>query len=234
MKLFASQQDDRVPPSQQRQQGHPSSWQPVATVQPVEPERIALRALVPVLFGVLMLWNWRIALALLAGSFTMNAAFTLQSSPWRQKLQRTGQRYLKGENLPVALAVLGGVVATLGTYTGMSMWMQSGDRWLAIGAIGQGLVSFGILSILAWQAWQQPTRQSADPLDALLQGLAAEESLSRLLAVRQLQQYLEERATAEQCRFACNCFKLALEREREPMVREALLFALQRERELGG
>ena len=127
----------------------------------------------------------------------------------------------------MALAVLGGLVATLGTYTGLSVWSQSSDRWLALGAIGQGLVSSGIMFLLAWQAWQQPIQKAEETFDAILQAMAAEESLPRLLAIRQLQQYLEERATADQYRFARTCMRLALERESEPLVREALLSALQ-------
>ena len=187
-------------------------------------------ALVPVLFGVLLLWNWRVALALLAGSFTMNAAFALQSPLWQRRLKqaRQGLGLFAGNSPPMLLAVTGGMVATLGTYTGISMWMAAGERWLTLGAIAQGLVSFGILCLLAVRTWQQPVRNAAESFDRALQEIAATDSLVRLLGVRKLHQFLTSgRSTPQQQRFACDCLKLALQKESEPKVRERLLQTLQ-------
>ncbi|MGK7908072.1 MAG: hypothetical protein AB4040_12730 [Synechococcus sp.] len=187
-------------------------------------EQTAVRALVPVLFGILLLWNWRFALALLVGSCTMNLAVSIRSAPWNQTITRIRQQYLNGENLPMVLAAMGGIVATVGTYTGLSMWTQSSDRWLAIGAIAQGLVSSGILYVLAWQAWRQPLREDTAALDVILQHMLAPTPARRLLSAQQLQRFIRDgQLTIEQHQFVETYLQTVLEQESDRRVREQLL-----------
>ena len=187
-------------------------------------EQTAVRALVPVLFGILLLWNWRFALALLVGSCTMNLAVSIRSAPWNQTITRIRQQYLNGENLPMVLAAMGGIVATVGTYTGLSMWTQSSDRWLAIGAIAQGLVSSGILYVLAWQAWRQPLREDTAALDVILQHMLAPTPARRLLSAQQLQRFIRYgQVTIEQHQFVETYLQTVLEQESDGRVREQLL-----------
>ena len=193
--------------------------------QPRLTAQTALRALVPVLFGILLLWNWHFSLALLAGSCTMNFAVSLRSASWRQNINRILQQYLNGENLPMVLAAAGGIVATAGTYTGLSIWTESSEHWLAVGAIVQGLVSSGILYILAWQAWRQPLQEDATSLDMILQNM-----LSPTPAWRPSFRYTassvflrDGRATSEQYQFVETFLKTVMEQETDRRVRKQLL-----------
>ena len=191
-------------------------------------EQTALRALVPVLFGILLLWNWRLSLALLAGSGTINLAALLRTQHWQQRLIRIQQLYLKGENLPMAFAVAGAIVATLGTYTGLSIWTQSSDRWLAVGSISQGLISAGIFYLLAWQVGRRPSPADTDPLDTIFQHMLDASPARRLLAARQLQRLMGETPDSPvHYQFVKGYLQTVLERETDRRVREQLLVVWQ-------
>ncbi len=194
------------------------------------PEHLAVTgALVPVLFGILLLWNWRFALSLLAGSFTMNAAFTLQSPHWQSRLLWVRGRLPNGHALSLLMAVAGATIATLGTYTGLSMLMTGTDRWFTIAAIAQGLVYFGILCLLGLQTWQQTAPDSAQSFDRTLQDIAAAAPVARLLAVQTLNQTLAgKHISAERQQLALDSLKLALQTETEPSVRKRMQQTLNR------
>ncbi|WP_156820035.1 hypothetical protein [Synechococcus sp. PCC 7336] len=190
--------------------------------------RQLLRAILPVAFLLLMLWNWRLASALLAGSFTMNAVYLLQASQWQQQWQQWSRSLSDSPNLGATLAVAGGLAATLGTYVALSVWSQAGDRWLAIAILMQGIISCGILVAVLGQARQQRRLWGDRQFEALLREIASPESLQRLLATRQLQGHLQGLSvTPEQRQLATDYVQLALERESVPQVREALLDLLQ-------
>ncbi|MEL7085321.1 MAG: hypothetical protein AAGM36_12560 [Cyanobacteria bacterium J06597_1] len=194
------------------------------------PEHLAVTgALVPVFFGILLLWNWRFALALLAGSFTMNAASTLQSSQWQSRLLWVRGRLPDGHALSLLTAAAGGTIATLGTYAGLSMLMTGTDRWFTIAAIAQGLVSFGILCLLGLQTWQQTAPNSAQSFDRTLQDIAAATPVTRLLAVQTLNQTLAGKyMTIERRQLALDSLKLALQTETEPSVCQRMQQTLNR------
>lgn len=199
----------------------------VGSTTKIAPDRMAVSsALVPVLFGILLLWNWRFALALLAGSFAMNTGSAMQSPTWQNRLAWMRRQLPDGYGLTLLLTVIGGTIATLGTYTGLSMWMAGGDRWLTIGAIGRGLVSFGILCVLGMQVLL-PSSNEFHNFDRSLQKIASTDPLIRLLAVQAVNQALSNRqVTPKQRQLALDCLKLALRTETEPNVRKRMLQTL--------
>ncbi|MEM9568777.1 MAG: hypothetical protein AAF974_10765, partial [Cyanobacteria bacterium P01_E01_bin.34] len=164
------------------------------------PEHLAMSgAMAPVLLGILLLWNWRFALALLAGSFTMNAAYTLQSPRWQNRLLWIRGRLPDGHVLSLLMAVAGSTIAMLGTYTGLSMLMAGTDRWFTLAAIAQGIVSFGIFCLLGLQTWPLSAPNPDHNFDRTVQDIAATAPLTRLLAVQRLNQILTSKhTTAEQ------------------------------------
>ncbi len=192
------------------------SFKAVRSAIPI-PERLAVSsALVPVLFGILLLWNWRFALALLAGSFAMNVGSSLQSPKWQHRLLWMRRTLPDDYGLSLLLAVAGGSIATLGTYTALSMWMAGGDRWFTVAAIAQGLISFIILCLLGLQI--EPNRTQR--FDRALQGLSSTDPLSRLLAVQTLDRALSRKQTSpREQQLALDCLALALSTETDPKVR---------------
>ena len=193
----------------------------------VSEDRLWWRSLLPIAFLVLMLWNWRLAAALLAGSFTMNAVFEAQAPQWRERWHQLLER-LSGANLGVTAAVAGGLAAMLGTYVILSVWFLAGDRWLAIAIVIQGLVTVAVGGLVLWQMWRQRQQDTDGQFDRVLREMASPDSLQRLLAVRQVQEQLQAGTlTARRRRLAIESLQVVLERETVASVRSALLDALQ-------
>lgn len=180
-----------------------------------------------VVLTLLLLWNWQLGIALLAGGATMVALYSLQDRRWHQPFQEL-KHLLSGPNAALLLAVGGGAASTLGTYLMVSIWSHAGDRWLATAIVGQGLVTLAILWVLLWQVWQRHSERSSQHLETLLRDMASPEALQRLVAVRQLQGYVQATpVNDQQTRLAVDYLQLVLDREAVPAVREALLDTLQ-------
>lgn len=178
------------------------------------------------ILGILLLWQWRLGLAVLVGSATLLVSYSLAMPGGRQQWLRWRERLL-GLNQPLALAALGGTLATLGTYMAVSIWAEAEQRWLATGAIVQGILSLGILSLLGWEWIQRRHHQAQSLFERHLSEVASPDPFRRVLGIRRLQGILEHnQAAPDQIRLGLDFLRLALERERDPVVKEALLEAL--------
>jgi hypothetical protein len=193
-------------------------------------------------------WNGRLLVATGSGVAVMLLVYLLHD--WQPKWNGAQTRkFLQGWNQPFLIAAGAGAIATFVIYLAVSVWAESDSGWIATGAILQGL---GTLTVLVWLVWQRLNHLRDRSLinhHQLLLDLTHENSLKRLIAVRQLtdvvsvlddQPYLlrpqvgsqmqtQRRGTPKKPsrRDMASYFHLMLAQESEPIVRDAILDGLQ-------
>ncbi|MEN9224257.1 MAG: hypothetical protein Q6L60_15345 [Thermostichus sp. HHBFW_bins_43] len=173
----------------------------------------------------LAFWNWRLALSLLIGTWVMLGLYAMRSRDWAQRWQDLQAWFRRGDR-SLLLAVGSGAAATLGTYTIVSIWAESSQRWLATGAILQGLATLALLSVLFWEWLHRRQERQRSQFERDLSDIASPDSFKRLVGVRRLQSLMPT-LDADQTRLAVDYLRLALDQETVAIVREALLEALQ-------
>jgi hypothetical protein len=184
-------------------------------------------ALVAVVLLVMLVWNWQLLTATIAGVTVMSLIYILQDWQWQelfphiQKLWRSPYRRL-------SLAVATGASTVFFSSTLLGIWSGVPDHWLASAEILQLSATFAVLFLLAQQALNQLVQKQQTNLDQLVARMTATDDLERLIAVRQLAQCVQqkrfplsqERAIADYC-------QLLLTRESVPAVREAALETIE-------
>ncbi|WP_244352770.1 hypothetical protein [Thermostichus vulcanus] len=173
----------------------------------------------------LAFWHWRLSLSLLVGSLVMLGLYALRSRDLIQRWQDLRAWFRRGDR-SLLVAIGSGAAATLGTYTLVSIWAESNQRWLATGAILQGLATLGLLSVLFWEWLNRRQEQQRSQFERDLSDIASPDSFKRLVGIRRLQSLMPQ-LDAEQTRLAVDYLRLALDQETVAIVREALLEALQ-------
>jgi hypothetical protein len=172
--------------------------------------------------ALLLTWNGRLVLATGAGLGTMWLAYTLRESAWRAAVTDLVNA-LQGIDRRITLSILAGAGATFGTYTALSIWLESQNHWLATGMILQGTVTMGAIGVLLWQKLQPSPRQSG--LLQYVQDLTDADPLKRLIAVRQINQLFKQHP-AQQADIA-EFYQVLLTREPDRLVQAALMDGLQ-------
>jgi len=174
----------------------------------------------------LLYWNGRLVLATGAGVAVMMLIYLLHD--WKLELPWAELRkFLDSCNQPFVLAVAGGGVATLTTYLAASIWMESESHWIASGAILQGAGTLAVLVLLIWQNLSRQANRDRVAYNQLLADLTHDDSLKRLIAVRQLAATVPDRnSDPVRRREVADYFRLMLNREAEPLIREAVLDGL--------
>jgi len=173
----------------------------------------------------LLYWNWPLVLATAAGIATLLAAYLLPTQSGRQWQAQLRQTW-RGIPRHMTLAALSsGAVASL-TYLAIALWTTLENRWLAAGAILQGVVTLLTLGLLGWQVFgATPNRQAAIATERYLRDLTAADPLARLIAVRALTRHALRQDRGE-CQQIGEYFCVMLPRESDPLVRAALLDSL--------
>ncbi|WP_017306213.1 hypothetical protein [Spirulina subsalsa] len=174
---------------------------------------------------LLLVWNWKLTLATGTGGGVMWLVFVGQGWDWSKYWLRM-QGFLKSPQRPLAIAVGSGGLAAVGTYLIASIWVNTENRWLATGAIAQGLGTLLTLGLLGWQMTHQKTQGHESRYERLLQELTQPDPLKRLIGVRQLTR-LSEQLDSTQKRQLMEYFQLLLLREDDPTVRQGILDGLQ-------
>jgi hypothetical protein len=183
---------------------------------------------------IFLLWNWLLVLSTGVGLTTMLLVYRLQQNRWQigWNWQRLGNR----SNQQLTLTVVGGGIATLGTYMASMVWIKSDDPWLATGTVLQGL---GMLSTLLLLLWQMLNRSSIQETDyhQMLARLDQPDPLKRLIAIRQVTYWANCSTVSDQTiaqlskdvvkAHLADCFRLMLSQETEPTICTALLDGLQ-------
>jgi hypothetical protein len=185
--------------------------------------------------SILLIWNWQLILAAIVGLAGLVVTYLAQQRQLRLPAAHHWQRLWTRANRPLTLSVGLGSIAALSTYLTIAIWQESQGSWLGTGVILQGFGLLAVLGLLSRSFWQQPVDPPTNDLSfhQLLNQLADDDPLKRLIAVRQLtEQMLAASAHASATlpltpSHLAECFRLQLDRETEPVVRRALLEGLQ-------
>lgn len=131
------------------------------------------------------------------------------------------RRFFRGTNRQLTVAVGSGGVAALAIYLAVAIWAESDRPWMATGMVLQGLATLLMLVILGCQ--MNRSDRDETQRSQLLSDLTASDPLKRLVAVRLLTGWgMNDPELGIR-----DYFRLMLSREREPIVREAILDSLQ-------
>ncbi len=175
----------------------------------------------------MLLWNWKLLLALLIGVGVMVFVYSMQEWNWQLRWLEI-RRFLNGPNRRLALAVGSGGLATVSTYMAAAIWVDSHSPWIATGAIVQGVGTLLTLILLVWQIVSLYGSREEDHLDKLLVNLTEKDPLKRLIALRQITKFITRKqvdASAQQN--VVECLRLLLRQEEETVIREAAFESLQ-------
>jgi hypothetical protein len=172
--------------------------------------------------ALLLTWNGRLVAATGAGLGTMWLAYSLRDASWRAAITEVVNA-LEGIDRRITLSILAGAGATVGTYTALSIALESQNHWLATGMLLQGTVTMGAIGVLLWQRWQ-PSPQNSGLLQ-YIQDLTDADPLKRLIAVRQINQMFKQHP-AQQAEII-EFYQVLLTREPDRLVQAALMDGLQ-------
>lgn len=176
----------------------------------------------------MLLWNWKLVLATVAGVGLMLLVYFMQGWNW-QAYWFHWRQFFRGSQGKLTVAVGSGGLAALSTYIAASIWADSENRWLATGTILQGLGTVLTLLLLIWHLISDRDRQDEGKFEHLLPDLTAADPLKRLIAVRQLSHLASQPRWRQVYQpQLVEYFCLMLSREQEPVVREAVMKSLQK------
>ena len=176
----------------------------------------------------MLFWNWKLLLATSAGIFLMLLVYAMQGWNW-QVYWSNWRRFFTGSNRQLTVAVGSGGLAALSTYLAASIWVDSENRWIAVGTILQGFGTLLTLILLLWQAIADRPNRDEAKFEQLLKDLADAAPLKRLIAVRQLAHLVSHSRLSNGYRHQLvEYFRLVLSVEQEPAIRDAVLESLQK------
>ncbi|MDF5709645.1 MAG: armadillo-type fold-containing protein [Nostoc sp. S4] len=175
----------------------------------------------------MLLWNWKLLLALSIGVGVMVLVYSMQEWDWQLRWSKI-REFLNSSNRRLVLAVLSGGLATVSTYMAAAIWVDSHSRWIAAGAIVQGVGTLLTLILLVWQIVNFYGNRQEDHLEQLLVNLTEKDPLKRLVALRQLTKLITRKQVDSSVQEdVVQCLQLLLSREEEVVIREAAFKSLQ-------
>ncbi|MBD2204983.1 armadillo-type fold-containing protein [Calothrix sp. FACHB-1219] len=175
----------------------------------------------------MLLWNWKLLLALLIGIGVMLSVYLMQKWDWQQRLSQM-QGFVHAPNRQLILAVSSGGIATFTSYIAAAIWFDSNSPWIAAGVIFQGVGTLLSLILLVSQIVNFYGIRQEDQCDRLLDNLTEADPLKRLVAVRQLTKLVSrKRVDASVKQNVIECLQLLLTQEQEAVIREAAFASLQ-------
>ena len=175
----------------------------------------------------MLLWNWKLLLALVVGVGVMLLVYSMQKWDWQLHLSQVW-RLLNSPNSRFALAVGSGGIATVSTYMAAAIWVDSKSSWIATGAIVQGLATLLTLILLMWQILSFHGTQQQNNLDQLLINLTVEDPLKRLITIRQITKIIAHHGIDRKVhQEVIRCLQLLLSQEQETVIKDAVLDSLQ-------
>ncbi|RMH68061.1 MAG: hypothetical protein D6676_00155 [Cyanobacteria bacterium J003] len=147
-------------------------------------------------------------------------------SRWQRRLltlwQNLCQRMHQWLHHPFAFTVVGGLLASLGTYTLLHIGQQTADPWLVVALVILGILLVGIIVLLGTIIGQLQQQHHTQQVSQWLTDLTHPQPLHRLVAIRQLARVSEgaERRQVQEALY------LLLAQERDAVVRRAALEVL--------
>jgi hypothetical protein len=184
-------------------------------------------ALLAIFLVMLLLWNWQLIAATSAGIFAMIAVYMMQDWNWNVVLWRI-QKFLQSPYRLLPISVASGTVTVFLTYMVLAVWSDQENHWLASANILQLGASLSVLVLLVRQAFRQWLQRQQDNFDQLIAQLVVNDDLARLIAIKQINQYVQnnqlpvaqEKAIIDYC-------QILLNRETETTMRDAIFETLE-------
>jgi hypothetical protein len=179
-------------------------------------------------FGMmLLLWNWQLIAATIAGILVMVAMYAIQDGNWSIFLWRI-HRFLQSPYRHLTLSVASGTLTVMLTYTVLALWSTQENHWLASASILQLVGTLGAVVLLLRQSFQQWFQRQQNNFDQLISQLTAKDDLARLMAIKHINQYVKDNylPAAQEEAIADYC-QLLLSRETDSTMREALFSTLE-------
>lgn len=173
----------------------------------------------------MLIWNWKLWVATSAGVLVMWLVWRVQGWKWQLSWSKL-RRIFGGANRQLTIAVASGGLASVSTYTAVSIGVDTDSPWIGAGAMLQGLGTLAIFILLIWQIFGRQSVRDQGKLDRMVSSLAHSDPLKRLIAVRYLTRLALEYDRTRQPEIA-DYFRLMLDREQPSPIREALLDGLQ-------
>jgi hypothetical protein len=175
----------------------------------------------------MLLWNWKLLLALLVGIGVMLLVYSMQKWDWQLHWVEI-KKFLHSPNRQLVLAVSSGGIATISTYMAADIWANSNSHWIAAGAIVQGLATLFTLILLVWQIINFYSQREEGSFEQLLLNLTEADPIKRLMAVRRLTKIINSKSIdAALQQDIVQCLHFLLSREEETAIREAAFASLQ-------
>jgi hypothetical protein len=190
-------------------------------------QALPMWVLLTIFFVLLLVWNWQLIAAASMGIAVMIAIYVIQDWNWNVILWRV-QKFLQSPYRHLPLSVASGAITIFLTYTVLTIWSTQNNHWLASASILQLVATLGILLLLARQAFTQWHQRQQDNFEQLITQLTVNDDLARLIAIKQITQYIQDnQLPAAQERAISDCCKLLLNRETEVTIREAIFETLE-------
>jgi hypothetical protein len=179
------------------------------------------------IFVALWCWHWQLLLATSTGIGLMFMVYWLQVTNWPSNFLRWWH-LLTGQHRNLTVAVGSGAIGALITYIGASIWANSENRWLALGAILQGLATLLTLTLISGIFWARKTDQLKTNFEEILRDLTDVIPLKRLIAVRKVTQLLSEQSlTKDEIQQVGEYLRVMLSSESELIIQDAIWSALE-------
>ncbi|PSF37139.1 ATP synthase subunit I [Aphanothece hegewaldii CCALA 016] len=178
--------------------------------------------------GILMMlaWNWKLVISTSSGIGLMWLVYAGLDWNWRRQWKHL-LPFFKGYKGKLTLAVGSGGLAAISTYLVASIWADSENRWLATGTIIQGVATLSTLILVLWQMLTVQHQSDETKFENWLSELTAQDSLKRLIAVRQLTNLVNQGGLPlSYQQQLSDYFRLMLRSEQDDSVRDALLDSL--------
>ncbi|MEA5534295.1 hypothetical protein [Crocosphaera sp. XPORK-15E] len=176
---------------------------------------------------LMLAWNGKLVLATTTGLGLMVLVYQMQGWNW-QRRWHYGREFLKSSQGKLAVAVGSGVLAVMGSYIAISLWVEAENHWLATGLILQGLGTLSTLGLLAWQIFHVQIKTQENQYYQWISALTDADTLKRLIAVRNLGNMLEkQQLSPSHTQQLWEYFRLMLTTEKETVVRQAVLQCCQ-------
>ncbi|HIK04912.1 MAG TPA: armadillo-type fold-containing protein [Trichormus sp. M33_DOE_039] len=179
------------------------------------------------LLVAMLLWNWKLLLALLVGISIMLIVYSMQKWHWQLHWEEI-KKFLNSPNRQLILAVSSGGIGTLSTYMAAAIWAESHSHWIAAGAIVQGVGTLLTLILLVWQIINFYSHREENNFERLLLDLTEADAIKRLIAVRRLTKIVNRQQIDPALQQdIMQCLHFLLSREEEAAIREAAFESLQ-------
>ncbi len=176
---------------------------------------------------LMVAWNWKLVLATTTGVSLMILVYQIEGENWQRRWLYY-REFIKGFSGKLTIAVMSGGFGAIGTYLAASIWTNVENRWLAIGAIVQGVGTLLTLGLLLWQICQVKKKNDENQFSQWVSDLTSTDSLKRLIAIRNLSNLLKKQGINNHYyQEIREYFQLMLAQETETLVRQGILEGLQ-------